>query len=326
MSGTVIDLFLVYQFIKRLITPFDKTQAHALGLIDKNGKVLRSPKTTEEKNAYGYFDRIVFNLRRLLGKLPGGKSRIATYAAAILLLREERGDNILDNRLLENVLQEHIDMLPDISINSILEALSEDGAPANSAGGGNIAGIGVGPKGEPGVSRAAMIRRRNPVHFAGTRVFEVDNHTFHKNGPMVKKPHVRYSKYIDENNYGEEVREYARGNPHSPVLIRNDTTGEMRFLRYGKKSQMFGEETEMVYYKATRKYVPKARSPSSAGGPSSDADESSLKETLGKYQGKWALLSKKTGKPLAYYKGEGKPSSDWVSRQERRVQFFKHNG
>ena len=326
MSGTVVDLFLVYQFIKRLTTPFVTTKAYTLGLIDKNGKTLRSPKTTEEKDAFGYYDRIIFNLKRLIEKIPGGKTRIATYAAAILLLREERGDNILDNRLLENVLREHMDMLPDISMNSILEAISEDGAPANSAGGGNIAGIGVGPKGEPGVSRASMIRRRNPVYFAGNRVFEVDNNTFHKNGPNVKKPHVRYSKYIEEDNYGEEVREYARTNPHSAVLVRNETTGEMRFLRYGKKSQMFGEEVEMVYYKATGKYVPKARSPSSAGGPSSDADESSLKETLGKYQGKWALLSKKTGKPLAYYKGEGKPSADWVSRQERRVQFFKHNG
>ena len=326
MSGTVVDLFLVYQFIKRLTTPFVTTKAYTLGLIDKGGKTLRSPKTAEEKDAFGYYDRIIFNLKRLIEKIPGGKTRIATYAAAILLLREERGDNILDNRLLENVLREHIHMLPDISMNSILEAISEDGAPANSAGGGNIAGIGVGPKGEPGVSRAAMIRRRNPVYFAGTRVFEVDNTTFHKNGPNVKKPHVRYSKYIDEDNYGEEVREYAHMNPHSAVLIRNETTGEMRFLRYGKKSQMFGEEVEMVYYKATGKYVPKARSPSSAGGPSSDADESSLKETLGKYQGKWALLSKKTGKPLAYYKGGGKPSADWVSRQERRVQFFKHNG
>ena len=321
MSGTVVDLFLVYQFIKRLTTPFVTTKAYTLGLIDKNGKTLRSPKTAEEKDAFGYYDRIIFNLKRLIEKIPGGKTRIATYAAAILLLREERGDNILDNRLLENVLHEHMDMLPDISMNSILEAISEDGAPANSAGGGNIAGIGVGPKGEPGVSRAAMIRRRNPVYFAGNRVFEVDNHTFHKNGPP------KYSaKEIDENNYGEEVREYARMNPHSAVLVRNETTGEMRFLRYGKKSQMFGEEVEMVYYKATGKYVPKARSPSSAGGPSSDADESSIRETLGKYQGKWALLSKKTGKPLAYYKGEGKPSADWVSRQERRVQFFKRNG
>ena len=326
MSGTVVDLFLVYQFIKRLTTPFVTTKAYTLGLIDKNGKTLRSAKTAEEKDAFGYYDRIIFNLKRLIEKIPGGKTRIATYAAAILLLREERGDNILDNRLLENVLREHIHMLPDISMNSILEAISEDGAPANSAGGGHVAGIGVGPKGEPGVSRAAMIRRRSPVYFAGNRVFEVDNTTFHKNGPNVKKPHVRYSKYIDEDNYGEEVREYARMNPHSAVLVRNETTGEMRFLRYGKKSQMFGEEVEMVYYKATGKYVPKARSPSQAGGPSSDADESSIRETLGKYQGKWALLSKKTGKPLAYYKGEGKPSADWVSRQERRVQFFKRNG
>lgn len=47
-------------------------------------------------------------------------------------------------------------------------------------------------------------------------------------------------------------------------------------------------------------------------------------ETLEKVDGRWALVSKKTGKPLAYYDGEGKPSDDWVAKQERRVQFFKH--
>ena len=40
--------------------------------------------------------------------------------------------------------------------------------------------------------------------------------------------------------------------------------------------------------------------------------------------GKWALVSKKTQRPLAYYKGEGKPSDEWVAKQERRIQFFKH--
>lgn len=39
--------------------------------------------------------------------------------------------------------------------------------------------------------------------------------------------------------------------------------------------------------------------------------------------GKWALVSKKTQRPLAYYKGEGKPSDEWVAKQERRIQFFK---
>ena len=42
--------------------------------------------------------------------------------------------------------------------------------------------------------------------------------------------------------------------------------------------------------------------------------------------GKWALVSRKTRRPLAYYKGEGKPSEEWVRKQEQRIQFFKHGG
>lgn len=42
--------------------------------------------------------------------------------------------------------------------------------------------------------------------------------------------------------------------------------------------------------------------------------------------GKWALVSRKTRRPLAYYKGEGKPPEEWVAKQERRVQYFKHLG
>lgn len=45
---------------------------------------------------------------------------------------------------------------------------------------------------------------------------------------------------------------------------------------------------------------------------------------LRQVNGKWALVSKKTQRPLAYYKGEGKPSNEWVAKQERRIQFFKH--
>lgn len=38
---------------------------------------------------------------------------------------------------------------------------------------------------------------------------------------------------------------------------------------------------------------------------------------------KWALVSKKTLRPLAYYKGEGKPPDSWVEDQEARIQYFK---
>ena len=44
---------------------------------------------------------------------------------------------------------------------------------------------------------------------------------------------------------------------------------------------------------------------------------------LKQVNGRWALVSKTTGKPLAYYKGDGKPSNEWVRKQESRIQFFK---
>jgi hypothetical protein len=52
----------------------------------------------------------------------------------------------------------------------------------------------------------------------------------------------------------------------------------------------------------------------------------SIDEVLKQVDGKWALVSKKTGKPLAYYKGDGKPSDEWVASQERRIQYFKNMG
>jgi len=41
--------------------------------------------------------------------------------------------------------------------------------------------------------------------------------------------------------------------------------------------------------------------------------------------GRWALVSKKTLRPLAYYKGEGKPSDEWVKKQEQRIEYFKND-
>jgi hypothetical protein len=51
-----------------------------------------------------------------------------------------------------------------------------------------------------------------------------------------------------------------------------------------------------------------------------------IDEVLKQVDGKWAIVSKKTGRPLVYYKGEGKPSDEWFRDQERRIQYFKHKG
>ena len=58
--ANVADTYMIYQVLKRLTTPFDETKAFELGIIDKNGKLLKKPKTSEDKNAYNYFDRFIF--------------------------------------------------------------------------------------------------------------------------------------------------------------------------------------------------------------------------------------------------------------------------
>ena len=88
------DLFYAFRFLKLLVTPFEKTKAFELGIIDKNGAVLKKGaqrSTPEEKSAYTVFHRLVFNLKRLIGKVPGGKSVVARYGAALFLIKEHTG-------------------------------------------------------------------------------------------------------------------------------------------------------------------------------------------------------------------------------------------
>lgn len=143
MSGP-LDIFLIYQFLKRLVTPFEKWNAFKTGVIDKSGKVIvdKGNRTTEQESSWGYYDILLANLKKLLEKIPGGKTRIASFAAALLLLREE------------NLDPENIDYLEEKMLQYMEEAkLIMEEAPVNAVGGGNIAGLGVGPQGEPGVKK-----------------------------------------------------------------------------------------------------------------------------------------------------------------------------
>jgi len=125
MPSPTVDLYIVYQFIKRLSTPFDETEAYRLGLIDDKGKRLKKASSKEEKDASTYFDRLIFNMKRLLAKVPGGNTRMGSYAAALLLLKEER-EHTVDN-LLENMKTLKKNSFKDF------RTIRED-APANATG------------------------------------------------------------------------------------------------------------------------------------------------------------------------------------------------
>lgn len=107
----VVDLFLVYQFIRRLATPFEKWDAYKEGIIDKNGKVLIKRKNFtkgSQNKAWGIFDIMIANLKKLLGKIPGGKSRLASYAAALFLIKEYKHFSDQDSLLTEDFSEEDI--------------------------------------------------------------------------------------------------------------------------------------------------------------------------------------------------------------------------
>ena len=92
MASRAFDTFVTYRIISTLVTPWKEQAAFEHGIIDEKGKLLRKSntlKTSDEKKAYTLFHRLVFNLKRLIQKLPGGKSRLASYAAGLFLIKEE---------------------------------------------------------------------------------------------------------------------------------------------------------------------------------------------------------------------------------------------
>ena len=103
--STIGNIYFVYQFLKKLVTPFEKTKAFELGIIDEKGKILkrrRDLKTKDEKEAYTLSDTLIWNIKKLLGKVPGGQSRIASYGAALFLIKEQHGDYKITDEELEN--------------------------------------------------------------------------------------------------------------------------------------------------------------------------------------------------------------------------------
>ena len=173
----IVDLFLVYQFIRRLATPFNEWDAYKLGIIDERGNVLRKRKTlnlAKERKAFGVFDVLVLNIKKLIEKVPLGKTRTASYVAALYLMREWNHfsdsslltEDITDEQLDEsiqlfysryyyyNTLSE--DVNSKVGLDDLFEKRFSEEVPAMNVGSGNIAGLGVGPQGEPGLTPIQM--------------------------------------------------------------------------------------------------------------------------------------------------------------------------
>ena len=95
--GRAIDLFVTYRFLKLLTTPFSKMDAFKYGIIDKDGNRIKKENsdevavdltTSQLKNSYTILHKLVFNIKKIFAKIPGLRTKVGTYAAALFLLKD----------------------------------------------------------------------------------------------------------------------------------------------------------------------------------------------------------------------------------------------
>lgn len=114
--GKIVGAFIAYKIIKQLATPWEEWDAYKLGLIDKDGKTLKKAKTKEEKEAMDYSVRMVKNIKKLVQKIPGGRTRLGTLAAALFLLKEDLG--VLDDQDFDVEIRKYIN-IPNMIIEDV---------------------------------------------------------------------------------------------------------------------------------------------------------------------------------------------------------------
>ena len=218
----IFDAVVTYQFIKLVSQDFTEWKAYELGIIDEDGNVVRKRrtlKTTEEKNSFTSFHVVIKNLKKILEKTPFGKSKLISFASALLLMKENR-ENIPEYTQAE--LLEQLNSIIEksntkrwfIEYSAKEDYLKEDMSAATTTG------------------DVAMVDK--PIKFAGNKVFKVPTQTFMK-ARMGKKKYTKWHNYVGEADNAEEIRSYALKNPKSAIILQDEQTGSMMYLRYGRK-------------------------------------------------------------------------------------------
>lgn len=149
----LVDNLIAYRILSMLVTPFIDSKAFKLGIIDAKGNNLRKTstlKTSEERDAYTYLNRLVFNMKKILAKLPGGDSKLKSIIAALFLVKEyyENGDKTMSLmeekylRVLDKVNSGVSLVEEEILVTRFLEnaIVEEDGGGTAAAAPANVTG------------------------------------------------------------------------------------------------------------------------------------------------------------------------------------------
>ena len=114
------DLAYTFRFIRLLVMDWKNWDAYKEGLIDENGKRIKSVKmdTDAKKSSYTPFIRLAANIKRLISKIPGGGTKLGSFAAGLFLIKENYN---LKDKDLKNILEkcgiDSLDFLAEARMN-----------------------------------------------------------------------------------------------------------------------------------------------------------------------------------------------------------------
>lgn len=119
---------------------------------------------------------------------------------------------------------------------SKLQGQVQEEAPANAMGTAGISGadtaVDVGIAGRDMLLSPGILRRPPPKIFGGKRVFTVPSGDYYK-ATLGRKKGQHWRSMVN-GPLGEEIRQYALENKEAPIIVEDEITGAMMYLRYGK--------------------------------------------------------------------------------------------
>lgn len=139
----IVDNLIAFKIVKMITQNFEDTDAFKLGIIDHQGNNLRKASTLttdKERNAYTYLNRLVFNMKKILNRLPGGENRMKSLVGALWLVKEyyesgSRTTSLMEERYKQimRVIDSNVVLAEEELI--VNKVLAEDGMGAGAIGG-----------------------------------------------------------------------------------------------------------------------------------------------------------------------------------------------
>lgn len=112
------DIAYTFRFIRMMVMDWKDWDAYKEGIIDENGKRNRNVRldSPEKIASWTPFVRLAANIKRLTSKIPGGSTKLGSFAAALYLIKESYG---LQEKQLKQICEKcNVDLLDFLNENN----------------------------------------------------------------------------------------------------------------------------------------------------------------------------------------------------------------